>query len=127
MAASTGSPASRRSTKLTPLTTRPSLTSRQGITRTLNIFEKLLGRGARAADQRQCGCGIEAAVVKRAARDRTGEFPGARGKQRLDVVDGSKAARGDHRDRYPLGECNGRVEVQTLQKAVARYIGENDG
>src|SRR5436190_2078172 len=27
----------RRSTKLTPLTTRPSLTSRQGITRTLNI------------------------------------------------------------------------------------------
>src|ERR1700733_3036753 len=37
MAASTGSPASRRSTKLTPLTTRPSLTSRQGITRTLNI------------------------------------------------------------------------------------------
>src|ERR1700732_4404766 len=37
MAASTGSPASRRSTKLTPLTTRPSLTSRQGITRTLNM------------------------------------------------------------------------------------------
>src|SRR5216683_435064 len=32
-----GSPASRRSTKLTPLTTRPSLTSRQGITRTLNM------------------------------------------------------------------------------------------
>src|SRR5207237_10009404 len=41
IAASTGSPASRRSTKLTPLTTRPSLTSRQGITRTLNM-EKLL-------------------------------------------------------------------------------------
>src|SRR5580698_712474 len=38
MAASTGSPASRRSTKLTPLTTRPSLTSRQGITRILNII-----------------------------------------------------------------------------------------
>src|SRR3954471_10122666 len=38
MAASTGSPASRRLTKLTPLTTRPSLTSRQGMTRTLNIL-----------------------------------------------------------------------------------------
>src|SRR5712692_734238 len=37
MAASTGSPASRRSTNLMPLTTRPSLTSRQGMTRTLNI------------------------------------------------------------------------------------------
>src|SRR5687768_3831815 len=37
MAASTGSPASRRSTNFTPLTTRPSLTSRQGMTRTLNM------------------------------------------------------------------------------------------
>src|SRR5580704_5182964 len=37
MAAATGSPASRRLTKLTPLTTRPSFTSRQGMTRTLNI------------------------------------------------------------------------------------------
>src|SRR5262249_34852208 len=34
---STGSPASRRLTKLTPLTTRPSLTSRHGMTRTLNM------------------------------------------------------------------------------------------
>src|ERR1700732_2463195 len=37
MAASTGSPASRKSTKRTPLTTRPSFTSRQGMTRTLNM------------------------------------------------------------------------------------------
>src|ERR1700690_2517435 len=36
MAAATGSPASRRLTKLTPLTTRPSLTSRQGMTRILS-------------------------------------------------------------------------------------------
>ena len=36
---STGSPASRRSTKLTPLTTRPSFTSRQGMTRTLNMAQ----------------------------------------------------------------------------------------
>src|SRR3989440_4456166 len=39
IAAATGSPASRRLTKLTPLTTRPSLTSRQGMTRTLNICD----------------------------------------------------------------------------------------
>src|SRR5256885_48839 len=69
IAASTGSPASRRSTKLTPLTTLPSFTSRQGITRTLNIA-KLLGCSARVADQRQRGGGIEPAVIERAA----GEF-----------------------------------------------------
>ena len=34
---STGSPASRRSTKLTPLTTRPPCTSRQGMTRTATV------------------------------------------------------------------------------------------
>ena len=37
IACSTGSPASRRSTKLTPLTTRPSFTSRQGMMRTFSI------------------------------------------------------------------------------------------
>src|SRR5690554_1711762 len=37
MAASTGSPASRRSTKLTPLTTRPSATSRQGMMRVFSM------------------------------------------------------------------------------------------
>src|ERR1700686_3111699 len=126
MAASTGSPASRRSTKLTPLTTRPSLTSRQGITRTLNI-SGLLGRGVRVADQRQRGRGIETDVIERAARDRTGEFLGARLQQRLDVIDRSKAARGDDGDRYPLGERNGGVEIEAFQQAVARDVGEDDG
>src|SRR3954463_12942229 len=91
IAASTGSPASRRSTKLTPLTTRPSLTSRQGMTRTLNI-EKLLNRASRVADQRQRGGGIEPAVIERAAGNGAGELFGARLQQCLDVVDGSKAA-----------------------------------
>src|SRR3712207_6140630 len=36
-AISTGSPASRRSTKLTPLTTRPASTSRHGMTRTARL------------------------------------------------------------------------------------------
>src|SRR5271154_5673527 len=40
-ACSTGSPASRSDTKLTPLTTRPSFTSRQGITRSFNIGNAL--------------------------------------------------------------------------------------
>src|SRR3954469_10864968 len=40
-AISTGSPASRRSTKLTPLTTRPASTSRHGITRTAKLISPL--------------------------------------------------------------------------------------
>src|SRR5260370_5602368 len=106
MAASTGSPASRRLTKLTPLTTRPSLTSRQGIMRTLNIFQNSwsmirksgnrfseeimpqtknnLGRGAGALNQRQRGRRIEPAVIERAPHNRARELLCARRKQRLD-------------------------------------------
>src|SRR5579863_5110138 len=98
MAASTGSPASRRSTKLTPLTTRPSLTSRQGITRTLNIRE-LLGRGPRVADQRQRGRRIEPAIIERAACDRAGKFLGARRQQRPHIVERGKATRRNDRNR----------------------------
>src|SRR5712691_949893 len=107
MAASTGSPASRKSTKLTPLTTRPSLTSRQGITRTLNILKKLLGRRARVADQRQCHCGIEAAIIERAARDCAGQFLGARRQERLHIVDRGQAPGGDDGYRDALGERDG--------------------
>src|ERR1700728_4194428 len=126
MAASTGSPASRRSTKLTPFTTRPSLTSRQGITRTLNIG-KLLGRGARVTDQSQRSGRIEAAIVKRPARDRTGKLFGARRQQCPHIVDGSKATGGNHRDRYPLRKRNRSVEIETLEETVPRDIGEDDG
>src|SRR6202021_3380989 len=125
MAASTGSPASRRSTKLTPLTTRPSLTSRQGITRTLNIRE-LLGRGACVADQRQCGGRIEPAVIERAACDRAGELFDARGGQRLDIVERSKAARRNDGYRDAPGELDRRLEIEALQQAVAGNVGEDD-
>src|SRR5205823_2704409 len=115
-----------RSTKLTPLTTRPSLTSRQGITRTLNIG-KLLGRGARAADQRQCGRGINPAIIKRAARDRSGQLSRARVQQCLDVVDGGEAARGDDGNRYPFSQRNGRIQIEALQKPVACNVCKDDG
>src|SRR5262245_16667161 len=93
IAASTGSPASRKLTKLTPLTTRPSLTSRQGITRTLNI-RSLLG-GARVVDQGEGRCGIEPSVVKGTAGNRSGEFPGPRRQHGLDVLDRGEATGGD--------------------------------
>src|SRR5882724_11645164 len=121
MAASTGSPASRRSTKLTPLTTRPSLTSRQGMTRTLNIPISL-GRAARVADQRQrCG-GVEPAVIERAAGDGARELFGTRFEQRLDVLDRSKAAGDDDGNGNAFAERNRRIEAEALEQAIARDV-----
>src|ERR1700722_11080780 len=116
MAASTGSPASRRLTKLTPLTTRPSLTSRQGMTRTLNMS----GRYPGAAQQRERLRRIEPAIIERAACNGAGEFLRARLEQRPYVVDRGEAARGDDRDRYGVSKRDGGVEVQALEHAVAR-------
>src|SRR3954462_12575245 len=124
IAASTGSPASRRSTKLTPLTTRPSLTSRQGITRTLNMCQ-LLG-GARVADQGEGDGRLEPTVIERAACDRAGELFRTRRQHRLDVLDRGEAAGGDDGDGYGVGKRDGRVEIQALEQAVARDVGEDD-
>src|SRR6478735_6488765 len=53
MALSTGSPASRRLTKLTPFTTRPAVTSRQGMIRLVSILELLAEHGNRAVHPRR--------------------------------------------------------------------------
>src|SRR4051812_1452078 len=146
MAASTGSPASRRSTKLTPLTTRPSLTSRQGITRTLNIRLSLflsehdlvrkpvpafrdhaLGRGTGALDQRQRGCGIEPPVIKRTAGDDAGQLIRPRRQHRLDVLDRGETAGGDDGNGDALRQRNRRVDIEALEQAIAGDIGEDDG
>src|SRR6266481_3515770 len=118
MAASTGSPASRRLTKLTPLTTRPSLTSRQGMTRTLNMS----GCCPSGTQHRERLRRIEPAIIERAAGYGACEFLRARLQQRPDVVDRSQTARGDDRDRYRVGERDGGVEVQPLEHAVARHV-----
>src|ERR671922_241341 len=57
-AASTGSPASRRSTNRTPFTTRPSLTSRQGMIRLASTASGLARRRAHA-DDRPRGAGLQ--------------------------------------------------------------------
>src|SRR5437879_13131232 len=126
MAASTGSPASRRSTKLTPLTTLPSFTSRQGMTRTLNIGS-LLGRGAGVADQRQSRRRIEAPVIERTAGDRASKLFRPRRQQRFDVVDRGKTAGRNDGHRNALGECDGHLQIEALQQAVTGDIGEDDG
>src|SRR5436305_1611059 len=125
IAASTGSPASRRSTKLTPFTTRPSLTSRQGMTRTLNMAISS-GRGARVADQGQRGSRIEPSVIERPAGNGAGQFSGARRKQRFHILDRGEAARGNHRNGDLFGELDGGVEIQPLEQAVSRDVGEDN-
>ncbi len=67
---------------------------------------KLLGRGARVTDQRQCSGRIKTPIVKCPTHDGAGQLLGARGEQRLHIIDGSKAAGGDDGDRNPLGKLD---------------------
>src|SRR5882724_7214032 len=85
-----------------------------------------LGRCARVTDQRQCSLGIEPAIIERASRDRAGQFPGARRKQRPDIVDRGKTAGRDDGYRDAFGKLNGGVEIEAFQQTVARDVGEDD-
>src|SRR5580704_4682543 len=123
MAAATGSPASRRSTKLIPLTTRPSLTSRQGMTRTFSITRSSLPC---RADQPQRLAGVEPAIVEGTAGDGTGELRRTGLEYFSDVVEGGEAARRDHRDRDRIGERDGGVEIEPLEQAVPGNVGVDD-
>src|ERR1700752_4080780 len=105
MAASTGSPASRRSTKLTPLTTRPSLTSRQGMTRTLNDISGY----PRCLEQLDRLGRIEPPVVKRTSRDRAFELARIGFRHTADIRDRREAAGGNHRNRDRVGERDRRL------------------
>src|SRR5208282_6440942 len=122
MDASTGSPASRKLTKLTPLTTRPSLTSRQGMTRILNMP----GR-RRRTDELQCLRRIEPAIIERAANDGAFKYLRTRRQQRAHVVDRGKPTRGDDRNRELIGECDRSFEVEALEHPIARYVRIDDG
>src|SRR5690349_21718998 len=81
-ACSTGSPASRRETKFTPFTTRPSFTSRQGITRSFsNLVSSVCPANCASApsrrkyqfpsilEQRERVPGFDAPVIEGAADD----------------------------------------------------------
>src|SRR5258708_7624450 len=122
-AASTGSPASRKLTKLTPLTTRPSLTSRQGMTRTLSTRSPL---HPGVTDQPQRLTGIEPSIIECAARNGARQLFCPRLQQLADVIHRGKAAGRDDRDSNRIGQRNGGVEVEALEKAVAGNIRMND-
>ena len=66
---------------------------------------------------------IEPAVIECAAGDGAGEFSGARAEHILDVLDRSKAAGCDHGNGDSVRQRNRRIEVETLEHAVARHVG----
>src|SRR5690348_1564107 len=116
-ACATGSPASTRSTKLMPLTTRPSRTSRQGMTRILSID---------SACHRQRGFEIDAAVIKRSPQDRTDNPVALMRFERGDIVKGGHTARGDHRRLERPRQCRRRPDIDAGERAVALDIREDN-
>src|SRR5579862_5069536 len=116
-ACATGSPASTRSTKLTPLTTRPSFTSRHGMTRIFSI-------GSRR--DRERGFEADARVVEGTAEDRALDAVGFMRLQRFQIIERGDAARGDHRRLELARKLGGLLDIDAGQHAVALDIGEDD-
>src|ERR1051326_7724826 len=121
---SSGSPASRSCTKLTPFTTRPAVTSRQGMTRLAKgisgLAERLVGRGLR-------GLGVGLAFLQRAPGDGAHEALGDELRaDRLHVRDAGKAAGGDDGRLQRLRELEGRVDVDAAHHPVAADVGVDD-
>src|SRR5690606_15444979 len=122
LACSTGSPASTRSTNCTPLTTRPSFTSRQGMMRLVSMSGRLLR-------QLQGVFQLEPPVVNRPARNHA--FPLALGfrrlHQRLDVGNIRHPAGGDDGKGGLLRQFHRRLKVHALQQAIPAHVGEQHG
>src|SRR5574343_63029 len=119
---STGSPASRRPTKLTPLTTRPAVTSRQGMMRLASTS----GPGEQFVGARLRGAEVERAGVDRAAADDAFHAFALDRAQALDVGDVGQAARGDDGNGQRLGQLDGGLDVDAGEHAVAADIGVDD-
>mmetsp|Transcript_6310 Transcript_6310/g.25573 ORF Transcript_6310/g.25573 Transcript_6310/m.25573 type:complete len:366 (-) Transcript_6310:1389-2486(-) len=119
---STGSPASRRPTKLTPLTTRPAVTSRQGMMRLANTSEcrhQLVGA-------RLAGGEVEIAGVDRPAADDALDAVAEHGAQAVDVRQVGQTAGRDDRDGQCLGQLDGGLDVDAGEHAVAADVGVDD-
>src|SRR3954469_24045467 len=110
-ASSTGSPASRMSTKLVPFTTRPLSTSRHGMTR-LSSTGSLAQDVLRLLDR-------EAVLVQGLARDDAGEVHEAKLLQRTRVVGGADAAGVEEAAADHAAEAPDLVEIRAVQHPIA--------
>src|SRR4051812_31747610 len=109
-ASSTGSPASRRSTKFVPFTTRPASTSRQGMIRLK----------CKASAQRFPGLADgEPPLVERLADNDADEVDLAQPRQGAQVLDGADPAGVEERPPDGLGHPAHLVEVGPLEHPVA--------
>src|SRR5262245_3131835 len=97
------------------------MTSRQGITRTLSIVAPPGGSqdGKRSAR-------VDQPFIEGAAADRAFEDGAVRAAEPLDVGERGEAATGDHRHRSCTGNLEGRLDVETLEDAVAGDVGVDD-
>src|SRR5690606_24559991 len=124
-ACSTGSPASTRLTKFTPLTTRPPCTSRQGMLRLASTA--LLLDGLRACCHLDRLGEVHRAAVQRAANHHAGDRAFlqrfARHPQRLHILQGRHAAGGDDVQPGLAGKLGRRLDVHAAQLAVPRDVG----
>src|SRR5690606_4204964 len=110
-ACSTGSPASRRLTKLTPLTTRPFITSRQGIIRLASIY---------ASCRRQRFHQGQPPFVERHADYCSRDY--AAGRQTLDFSGAAHAAGSDDRQPGLARQRYGGVDVDACKPAIAADV-----
>ncbi len=116
-ASSTGSPASTRFTKLMPFTTRPSWTSRHGITR--------LARGHDSSFA--CASARSMLPLYSALPTTTPSRPlGARVASCDQVFGVGHTAGGDHRDLHRLQDLLDAGQVRPGQGAVPLDVGEHD-
>src|SRR5260370_24167764 len=116
IAASTGSPASRRSTNRTPFTTRPSLTSRHGMMRLASMLGPARD-GTHRVRQRD-GAGVERAPDHDALDAGVGD-----GGEGGDIGHAADAAGGEHADPGPPREIRGGLDVRSPLRPVAADVG----
>src|SRR5256714_3211465 len=109
--------------KLTPLTTRPPVTSRQGMMRLASMCPALAGQLVGALLR---GGEVEVARADGAAADDALDALALDGAQLFDVDEVPQAARGDDRDGERLGEADGRVDVDAREHPVAADVGVDD-
>src|SRR4051812_36973464 len=117
-ASSTGSPASRRSTKFVPLTTRPASTSRHGIT-----------RSRCTASAYECGLGLadgEALLVERLAHDHPAEVDLPQLGERRQVLELADPAAVEEPPAHDRCDALDLGEVGALEHAVLVDVGVDE-
>src|SRR5574341_652027 len=130
---STGSPASRNWTKFTPLTTRPSFTSRHGMIRLANMFLYTREKSARRQKSSlpappNCDClfQLHRARIKGLPNNHPFDSMIFTRLQRFHIAQTRDAARRDHAQAGRARQFCNRFCINAAQHSIARDISVND-